>query len=149
MKRALEPSWTAEEIAAGERFKEGWLEFFGSLGANARVVPLGLDAEAGTRASILTKHEAQLLAYPNVVGVTEGTRMRRGKPTNEPVIVVLVSRKVPRKSLTKASLIPSQTDGVPIDVVEVGPIEALESYPKRNLKAFSARQAGRKRMRRG
>jgi hypothetical protein len=149
MKRTLEPSWTAEEIAAGKRFKEGWLKFFGSLGPTARVVPLGLDAEAGTRASILAKHEAQLLAYPNVVGVTEGTRMRRGKPTNEPVIVVLVSRKVPRKNLTKASLIPSHTDGVPIDVVEVGPIEALESNPKKSRKASNAWQAGRKRMRRG
>lgn len=150
MKRTLGPSWTAEQIAAGERFKQGWLEFFGRLGAAAPVVPPGLDAEAGGRAAIRAKHEARLLAYPNVVGVTEGMRMRRGKPTNEHVITVLVSRKVPRKSLTKSSLLPSQIDGIPIDVVEVGPIEALELDPKRTrAKGFAAGRVRRKTMRRG
>ena len=57
---------------------------------------------------------------------------------NEAAIVVLVSRKLPRKSLTKASLLPSHLDGIPIDVVEVGAIEALD-----------AGRARRKRMRRG
>jgi hypothetical protein len=76
--------------------------------------------------------------------------MRRGKPTNEHVITVLVSRKVPRKSLTKSSLLPSQIDGIPIDVVEVGPIEALELDSKRTqAKGFDARPMRRKRMPRG
>ena len=79
-------------------------------------MPPGFDAEAGSGAAIRAKHEARLLAYPNVVGVTEGMRMRRGKLTNEPVIAVLVSRKVPRKRLTKASLLPSHIGGIPIDV---------------------------------
>jgi hypothetical protein len=127
MKRTLGPSWTAEQIAEGERFKQGWLDFFGRSGAAAAQVPPSLDAEVGSRAAIRARREARLLAYPNVVGVTEGTRMRRGKLTNEPVIAVLVSRKAPRKSLTKVSLLPSHIDGIPIDVVEVGPIEALGS----------------------
>ena len=33
MKRTLGPSWTAERIAAGERFKRGWMDFFGRVGA--------------------------------------------------------------------------------------------------------------------
>jgi hypothetical protein len=149
MKRTLGPSWTTEQIAAGERFKQGWLDFFGRLGAAAPEVPPGLGLEAGSRAAIRAKHEARLLAYPNVVGLTEGTRMRRGKLTNEPVITVLVSRKVPRKSLTKASLLPSHIDGIPIDVVEVGPIEALESELKRTrTKVFVAGRARRKKRRR-
>ena len=115
MKRTLGPSWTAEQIAAGERFGRAWLDFFGRPGAAAPVLPHDLDAAAGSRAAIRIKHEARLLAYPNVVGVTEGTRTRRGKPTNEPVIVVLVSRKVPRDSLTQASRLPSRIDGVAID----------------------------------
>jgi hypothetical protein len=82
------------------------------------------------------------------MGVTEGTRMRKGKPTNEPVIAVLVSRKVPRKSLAKASLLPSHIDGIPIDVVEVGPIDALESGLKRTRTKAIGR-ARRKKMRRG
>ena len=138
MKRTLGPSWTAQQIAAGERLKRGWMDFFGRVGAGAPVVPPGPDAEPDSHAAIRAKHEARLLAYPNVVGVSEGTRMRRGKPTHEPAIVVLVSRKLPRKSLTKASLLPSHLDGIPIDVVEVGAIEALD-----------AGRARRKRMRRG
>jgi hypothetical protein len=130
-------SWTAEQIAAGERFKQGWLDFFGRRGAAVPEAPPVFDAEAGNLASIRATHEARLLAYPNVVGVTEGTRMRRGKLTNEPVITVLVSRKVPRKSLAKASLLPTHIYGIPIDVVEIGPIEALESESKkRRTKAF-------------
>ena len=147
MKRMLGPSWTAEQIAAGELFKQGWLDFFNRLGAAAPEVPPGLDAELGSRAAIRAKHEARLLAYPNVVGVTEGTRMRREKLTNEPVLTVLVSRKVPRKSLTKASLLHSHIEGIPIDVVEVGPIVALESELKRTrTKLFDAGRARRKRM---
>jgi hypothetical protein len=62
------------------------------------------------------------------------------------VIAVLVSRKVPRKSLTKTSLLPSHIDGILIDVVEVGPIEALESELKRTrTKVFDAGRARRKR----
>ena len=75
--------------------------------------------------------------------------MRREKLTNEPVLTVLVSRKVPRKSLTKASLLHSHIEGIPIDVVEVGPIVALESELKRTrTKLFDAGRARRKRMRR-
>jgi hypothetical protein len=59
MKRTLGPSWTAEQIAAGEQFKQGWLEFFSRLGAAAPVVPPGLDAEAGSRAAIRARHEAR------------------------------------------------------------------------------------------
>jgi len=84
-----------------------------------------------------------------VVGVTEGMRMRRGKLTNEPVIAVLVSRKVPRKNLTKASLLPSHIDGIPIDVVEVGPIEALQSDLKRTRTKAVGLTRGKRMRRRG
>jgi hypothetical protein len=59
VKRTLGPSWTAEQIAAGERFKRGWLDFF----PGAAVVPAGLDTEVGSRAAIRAKHEARLRAY--------------------------------------------------------------------------------------
>ena len=98
MKRTLGPSWTAEQIAAGERFKQGWMDFFGRVGAGAPVVPPGPDAEPNSRAAIRARHEARLLAYPNVVGISEGARMRRGKPTNEPAIVVLVSASFPARA---------------------------------------------------
>jgi len=145
MKRKLGPTWTAEQTAAGERFGRAWVDFFG--GPGAAPVPLGLDTDVASRAAIRAKHEAQLLGYPNVVGVIDGTRMRGGKPTNEHAIVVLVSRKVPRRNLAKASLLPSELDGVPVDVVEVGVIEALDSDLPTRVKG--ARRARRKTVRPG
>lgn len=142
MKRTLGPSWTADEIAAGKRFGQAWLNFFGREGASAPVVSPSLEADVASRATIRQEHEARLLGYPNVVGVTDGVRMRRGKPTGEPAIVVLVSRKMPRKSLEESAILPSHIDGIRIDVVEIGPIEALGSIEPTGA---GARDAGRPR----
>jgi hypothetical protein len=147
MKRTLGPTWTAEQIAQGERFGQAWLDFFGREGAPAPVP--GLDADAARRAAARAKHEAQLLGFPNVVGVIDGVRMRGGKPTDEPAIVVLVSRKVPCKSLAKASLLPAHVDGIPVDVLEVGPIDALGPDVPTRAKAPLARRPRRKTARRG
>jgi hypothetical protein len=149
MKRILGPNWTADEIAAGKRFGQSWLDYFGREGGAAPLPVPGLDADAARRADIRAKHEERLLGYPNVVGVTDGVRMRRGKPTDEPAIVVLVSRKVPRKGLAKASLRPAHSDGIPVDVIEVGPIEALGQDLPTRAKAPVAGQARRKTARRG
>jgi hypothetical protein len=133
MKRALGPTWTEDEIAAGKRFGEAWVDFFGREGAAAPLSPPGLGPNSARLSSIRAKYEARLLRYPNVVGVTDGVRMRGGRPTEEPAIVVLVSRKVSRKSLAKSSRLPTHIDGVPVDVVEVGRIEALgERLPPRS-----------------
>jgi hypothetical protein len=120
MKRTLPPNWTPEEIAAGDRLARAWMDFFGGPSGTpaALETPAAFGEEAGRIAVVRGRHEARLLAYPNVVGVTEGKRMRRGKPAAESAIVVLVSRKVPRRSLTRASLLPSQIEGVPVDVVD-------------------------------
>lgn len=65
-----------------------------------------------------------LLGLPNVVGVGVGLRMRRGKPTGEVALVVMVSRKVPDADLAPDQLIPSELDGIPVDVLEVGHLKA-------------------------
>jgi hypothetical protein len=147
MKRTLPPTWTPEEIAAGDRVARAWMDFFGGgTGPPALETPAAFGGEAGRMAAVRGRHEARLLAYPNVVGVTEGKRMRRGKPAAESAIVVLVSRKVPRRSLTRASLLPSQLEGVPVDVVEVGPVEALGAEAgKARAKARAVSRVRRKR----
>jgi hypothetical protein len=133
MKRALGPTWTSDEIAAGKRFGEAWLEFFARKGAAAQVSPPGLDPTSARLSTIRAKYEARLLRYPNVVGVTDGVRMRGKRPTEVPAIIVLVSRKISRKSLAKSSRLPTHIEGVPVDVVEVGQIEALgERLPTRS-----------------
>ncbi len=65
-----------------------------------------------------------LLAKPNVIGVGVGLREREGELTDEIVIVVLVTKKLPRTEIEPDDLIPTDIQGVPIDVQEVGEIAA-------------------------
>jgi hypothetical protein len=67
-------------------------------------------------------HEGQLMGMANVVGVGIGFRTCQGLRTNEPALVVMVSRKIPSELLNPEERIPAEIDGVPVDVQEVGQI---------------------------
>ena len=69
-------------------------------------------------------HEEALMARPNVVGVGVGLIQRGGVPTGEVGIIVMVSRKRPSSQLAGPDLIPTELEGVPVDVQEVGEIRA-------------------------
>lgn len=71
-------------------------------------------------------HEGELMRKANVVGVGIGFRRRRGKPTEEPAIIVSVTHKVPRSELNTEDVVPRELDGVPVDVEAVGTLHALE-----------------------
>lgn len=75
-----------------------------------------MSPEQGRVAAVQAAREAELLAYPNVVGVAQG--MRGG----EPALLVLVTRKLPAGELSPAATLPDEIDGVPIDVVPVGDV---------------------------
>ena len=81
--------------------------------------------EALKQAEVRTRHEAELLRYPNVVGVDEGIRTKDGVPTGERCLVVYVERKVPRDQLAEAEILPGEIEGVSVDVVETGEITPL------------------------
>ena len=68
------------------------------------------------------RYESQLMAMANVVGVGIGFRTYQGVRTNEPALVVMVSRKIPPELLSPEERIPAEIDGVPVDVQEVGQI---------------------------
>ena len=70
-------------------------------------------------------HEHSLLAKPNVVGVGVGLRQRGGQFTDEVCIVVSVRQKAPNEQLSPADRIPTQIDGVPVDVQVTGEIRAF------------------------
>ncbi len=69
-------------------------------------------------------HAQELMSKANVVGVGIGLRHRRGRPTDEATLVVMVSKKLPPSLLSPADMIPAQIEGVPVDVQEVGNIRA-------------------------
>ena len=70
-------------------------------------------------------HEADLMSKANVVGVGIGLRQRAGQPTSEPAIVVSVTHKVPSSLVDPDDVIPSELDGVPVDVQVIGKLRAL------------------------
>ena len=67
-------------------------------------------------------YESQLMRLANVVGVGIGFRTCQGVRTDDPALVVLVSRKLPPELLSPQERIPAELDGVPVDVQEVGRI---------------------------
>lgn len=75
-------------------------------------------------ANVRARYEAELMRYPNVVGVADGIATRGRESTGEQCIVVYVSTKVPASELAADAVLPRELDGVRVDVVEVGRIEA-------------------------
>ena len=69
-------------------------------------------------------HLPSLLKRPNVVGVGVGLRRRGGRLQDEVCIIALVRRKRPATALAPEAMVPSEIDGVPVDVLEVGDLIA-------------------------
>lgn len=65
-----------------------------------------------------------LMSKANVVGVGIGLRHKGGNRTDEVGLVVMVRRKLPNALIAPDDVIPDQIEGVPIDVREVGEVEA-------------------------
>lgn len=74
--------------------------------------------------AVQARYEEMLLRLPNVVGVGVGLVYRRGSPTGEIGLVVMVERKLPAAQLAPEDRIPSELDGIRVDVQEVGVISA-------------------------
>ncbi len=74
--------------------------------------------------AVKRQHEKALLRKANVVGVGVGVREQGGVRTNDLALVVMVRKKVPADQLAPADRIPSEIDGAPVDVQEVGTIRA-------------------------
>ena len=65
-------------------------------------------------------------AIPNVLGVGAGIKWKNGAPTGEPALIVLVTHKIPKAEVPKASLIPATLQGLKTDVLAVGHIFAAD-----------------------
>ncbi|MDX9864486.1 MAG: hypothetical protein RBT34_06750 [Anaerolineaceae bacterium] len=74
--------------------------------------------------AVMQTHGKQLLNLPNVVGLGVGLRQTGGEWTDTVVLVVMVTQKLPLEALSAEERIPSEIDGVPIDVQETGSFAA-------------------------
>jgi hypothetical protein len=75
--------------------------------------------------AVKARHEARLMQKANVVGVGVGFREEGGRLTDQVALVVNVIRKLPEDQLAPEDLIPTEIEGVPVDVHETGEIRAL------------------------
>lgn len=125
MKKKIGPNWNKDQEA--ERQRQEWETFFSE----------GEDSEESEMASSLgnseelkldnvrARYEAELLCYPNVIGVDKGIKTVNGKPTGEVCIIVYVDHKIPKDELSEEDILPDQIETVQIDVVAIGEIRAL------------------------
>lgn len=79
---------------------------------------------------LVEEHRQELFSLPNVVGVAVGHKRRGGEVSDQPSVVVLVRKKVPLAQLAPGEVVPTELQGVPTDVVEVGDLKALEALPE-------------------
>jgi hypothetical protein len=77
--------------------------------------------------AVKDRHEEDLLKKKNVVGLGIGYREVGGQKTEQLSLVVMVRKKELSSQLDATDLVPSEIDGVPVDVKEVGEIVALSS----------------------
>lgn len=78
-------------------------------------------------AQALSLHRERLMSLENVVGVGIGTKWVSGRQTDEPAVLVLVSKKVPSANLAKSQSVPRAFGKTATDVIEVGEIKLLTS----------------------
>ena len=61
----------------------------------------------------------ELRDIPGVLNVAVATKWKDGKDTGEPSIVVYVFRKMKLSELKASEIIPSEIEGVPVDIIEL------------------------------
>ena len=75
--------------------------------------------------SVKAKYERELMRKRNVVGVGVGFCECNGQRTDEVCIVVSVREKLPLDQLASKDVIPTELDGVRVDVQATGTLRAL------------------------
>ena len=77
--------------------------------------------------AVKDRHEEDLLKKKNVVGLGIGYKEVGCQKTKQLSLVVMVRKKESPSQLEAKDLVPSEIEGVPVDVKEVGEIVALSS----------------------
>jgi hypothetical protein len=86
---------------------------------------------AKTIKDVKEKKKMELLRKRNTRGVGIGFKVSDGVVTDEPAIIINVTKKLPKAYLKKGDLVPKTLKGYKTDVIEVGHIKALQVDPKK------------------
>lgn len=83
------------------------------------------DEQMAKASAVQAKYIDTLMQKANVVGVGVGLAKENDAYTQEVALVVMVEKKVPLEALALDDRIPSELDGVRVDVQEVGVFTAF------------------------
>jgi len=83
-----------------------------------------MDEQLDSITIVQIKYTDMLMRKPNVIGVAVGYIQERGIMLDERGLVVLVSRKLPESQIPPKDRIPSELEGVRVDVQEIGIFKA-------------------------
>jgi hypothetical protein len=91
--------------------------------------------EEAIRLAVLARraYEESLMNKDNVVATGVGFKIAGDTLTDEPSVIVSVSKKMPLNQLTASAKVPKTVDGVKTDVIETGEIVAFQD-PKQKLR---------------
>ena len=73
---------------------------------------------------VQARHTENLMRKKHVTGVAVGIKTKEGKSTGEMSLVVMVEKKVPPEQLAPRDVIPTEIEGVTVDVQVMGPFRA-------------------------
>jgi hypothetical protein len=115
---------SAAELKAADKRADTWRAYFEGESGGDRPHAEELMALAGI-AEVQKRHERDLLALDNVVGVAASVKVTKGKPTGEHSLTIYVEEKKPKTQLSKEAVVPDKLGDVATDVVAVGPIRVM------------------------
>ncbi len=78
------------------------------------------EAQKAHRAAVEEFLDPERRGASNVVGMGVGVKWKRGQPTGEPALVVLVTTKLDKDQVSKADLVPSKLAEMQTDVLAIG-----------------------------
>jgi hypothetical protein len=87
-----------------------------------------MDIDLTTIRSTLKETRLGLLARSNVVATGIGYKITKGQKTPTLSIVCSVVKKLPASRLSVRDMVPATVNNIPTDVLETGPIRALQSH---------------------
>jgi len=83
-----------------------------------------LEAQIARATEVQARYADLLLSKANVIGVGVGFAQKGGASTHEVALVVMVDEKLPAAQLAADDLLPTELDGVRVDVQATGGFRA-------------------------
>ncbi|HEX2909011.1 MAG TPA: hypothetical protein VHO69_19215 [Phototrophicaceae bacterium] len=83
------------------------------------------NADMAKAALVQSKYTEELLQKRHVIGVGLGLAQKDGQATGEVALVVMVDEKIPQAQLALEDQIPSEIEGVRVDVQAMGSFTAF------------------------